>query len=78
MPYVLSPRALVSRPDNMDANVLHTHFSKASVVAYPQLSPIIHLIFSTVVYLINGKAIENFHFCSVYMYKTYLETIGYT
>ena len=29
VPYVLSPRDLVSRPDNMDETVLHITFSAA-------------------------------------------------
>ena len=28
MPNVLSPRDRVSRPDNMDETVLHTHYTK--------------------------------------------------
>ena len=43
VPNVLSPRDLVSRPDNMDETVLHTHIlilSEPAVVAWMVVRPL--------------------------------------
>ena len=46
VPNVLSPRDLVSRPDNMDETVLHTHTLQDLAINWGLYIPIQHTIIS--------------------------------